>query len=343
VKSRKRILIAGVALALVLAAGLAYKQGADASFYDGYDAALPLATEVRGTESREGYSRIDFTFQGLPGMAVPTLLALPDEEDGPYPCIIFLHGIGQSKGFLDEIAMYYTRHGFAIASFDQYTRGERKLTTKNPITQALGLRKRLSLNVIETRRLVDYLQTRDDIAPDRIYLIGASFGAITGCTAVAFEPRIPAAVMTYGGGDLDLLLASDAAIKELGKFHGLATSIVQYITAPADPVKYVAQIAPRPLLFQNGEHDQLIPLAAARALVDAAGEPKKFTLYDSDHVGMDEAQTITVLEESVAWLIEQDNKITGAASAAATKRNTREAVPAAISQKSIDSPSSAST
>ncbi len=309
-KRRKRIAVVVAVLAVVLVAGALLKRRADAGFYDGYDASLPLAPVVRGTETRDNYTRVDFTYQSLPDSPVPTLLALPLAAEKPYPCIIFLHGIGQSKGFLDDIASQYTTKGFAIASFDQYTRGERRLASKDPVSSLLGLRRRLALNVIDTRRLVDYLQTRDDIAANRIYLIGASFGAITGCTAVAFEPRIPAAVMTYGGGDFDLLLTSDAALEQLGNFHGVVKSIVEYITAPADPVKYVARIAPRPMLFQNGKHDQLIPFAAAEALVNAAGEPKTFTVYDSDHVGMDEQQTLTVLEESVTWLQEQDRKIT---------------------------------
>jgi dienelactone hydrolase len=296
-----------------LAVGAGIKYRADQEYYDGYDASLPLDPVVRGTETRDDYTRIDFTYQSMPDMAVPSLLALPIDTPKPYPCIIFLHGIGQSKRFLDEIAGYYTKSGFAIASFDQYMRGERKLASKDPVTQLLGLRKRTSLNVIDTRRLVDYLQTREDIAKDRIYLVGASFGAITGCTAVAFEPRIPAAVMTYGGGDLSLLLDSEAARKELGSFRAPLTSLVAYITSPSDPVKYVGKIAPRPVLFQNGEHDQLIPFAAAKALVDAAGEPKEFTVYDSDHVGADETQTIQVLKDSIEWLQKQDQRIVSAA------------------------------
>ncbi len=309
---RKFAYIALSAFVLCAVVGALIKYRADQSYYDGYDPSLPLNPIVRSTDARDEYTRIDFTYQSLEDQTVPTLLALPLEAPKPYPCIIFLHGIGQSKGFLDDIAGYYTKAGFAIASFDQYMRGERKLASKDPLSQLLGLRRRAALNVIDTRRLVDYLQTRDDIAKDRIYLVGASFGAITGCTAVAFEPRIPAAVMTYGGGDLNLLLNSDAAKKELGFWRTPLTTLVAYMTAPSDPIKYVGKIAPRPVLFQNGTHDQLIPFAAAKALMNAAGEPKESIVYDSDHVGLDAAQTLTVLQDSIAWLKKQDKLIAAA-------------------------------
>ncbi|MCC6794280.1 MAG: dienelactone hydrolase family protein [Candidatus Hydrogenedentes bacterium] len=332
------LLLLLVLLALASGVGAIAKYRADQSYYDGYDAALALDPIVRETAQRDEYTRIDFTYQSTPDSRVPSLLALPKDTTKPYPCIIFLHGIGQSKSFLDEIAGYYTKAGFAITSFDQYMRGERRIASKDPVSQLLGLRKRTSLNVIDTRRLVDYLQTRDDIAKDRIYLVGASFGAITGCTAVAFEPRIPAAVMTYGGGDLDLLLDSEAARKELGRFRAPLTSLVAYMTSPSDPVKYVGKIAPRPVLFQNGEHDQLIPFAAAKALVEAAGEPKEFTVYDSDHVGLDENQTIQVLKDSISWLQKQDERIVSAANSATTPDGPQTVVAPVSSSSATSSP-----
>ena len=301
--AKKVCLITGTLLLLFVAAGMAGKIWWDAHFFDGYDSQLPLNAVVRGETPEPNYRLVDFTYDGLPGMPVPTLMALPDDTGAsPYPCIIFLHGIGQDKEFLKDIAAPFVDAGFAFVSFDQYTRGERKLVNPGWLEQALAFRRRSALNVIETRRLVDYLLTRPDIAADRIYLIGASFGAITGSTAVAFEPRIAAAVMTYGGGDLDKLLSSDAAKAEMGPYYWPVKKFVAFLTAPSDPVKYVAGIAPRPLLFQNGTHDRLIPVAAADALYEAARDPKERTLYDSDHVGLDADQTRQVLDDSIAWL-----------------------------------------
>ena len=65
-------------------------------------------------------------------------------------------------------------------------------------------------------------------------------------------------------------------------------------------------IAPRPVLFQHGTHDILIPTPAAEAFQEAAREPKAITWYDSNHVGMDEAHTRKVLDEAISWLVKQD-------------------------------------
>jgi dienelactone hydrolase len=315
----KKVAIGLVATVVVcLVASLGVKGCCDARYYHGYNPDAPLNAVIRGTEDRldvaiygtedrTDYRRVDLTFEGVPGQPVPTLLTLPIDGDGPFPCIVFLHGIGQKKDFLDDIAAPFVKAGFAMVSSDQYTRGERKLDEAGPLTGMLRLRRRAALNVLETRRLVDYLETRPDIAADRIYLVGASFGAITGSTAAAFEKRFKAAVLVYGGGDLRALMSSDGARAELGDWTNLVARAGAFALAPADPLRHVDEIAPRPVLFQNGDHDSLIPSATAQALFDVAEEPKEMIWYDSDHVGLDEQQTWEVLNEALAWLERQDS------------------------------------
>jgi len=293
--------LAAVLLIVIVTLSIA-KSRADQVFYAGYDANIPLNTELRTDESALGYRRVDLAFDGLPGEPVPTLLGLP-LGDGKFPCVIFLHGIGQDKSFHDTIAPIFIDEGFAITTFDQYTRGERHLGDVSLISEAYGLRRRAAVTVLETRRMVDYLETRQDIDPDRIYLLGASFGAITGSTAAAFEPRIRAVVLTYGGGDLSKLFASQQAMDELGIMHGIAAAMVGYLMAPADPIHHIAKIAPRPVLLQNGEDDTVIPANAARALQQAAAQPKEIVWYAGDHIGPDEDHVYRVLHNTVEWLV----------------------------------------
>lgn len=300
---RRGCFLALFLLLLSLSAMWAFKAAWDARYYAGYAADLPLGAVIEESTLLPDYRRERFVYTGLPDTRVPGSLALPIATDPPYPCLVFLHGIGQDKTFLDDIAAPFVHAGFAMVTFDQYTRGERRLPPDaSPLREALALRRRGALTVIETRRLLDYLVTRPDIDPGRIYLLGASFGAITGCTAAAFDPRLSAVVLTYGGGDFSLLLPSEQARQALGKWTPLAAWAVSHFLAPADPVRYVDRIAPRPMLFQNGTRDTLIPPAAAQALFDAAREPKDLVWYDSDHIGLDKTQVQRVIADTVAWL-----------------------------------------
>ena len=127
--------------------------------------------------------------------------------------------------------------------------------------------------VNDTRRLIDYLVTRPDTDPDRIYLCGASYGAITGATAAAFDKRIKAVVLTYGRGNLPRMLTAKGIAKKLGSWRIPTQIVTWYFGSIWDPVKYVGRIAPNPLLTQYGRTDTLILDACARALQKAAKNP----------------------------------------------------------------------
>ena len=315
-----RSLLIVVAVAALAGAGaVAAKAYLDARYYDGYDPDLALDVEPRTDEiihpeeAEAPFRRIEVAFQGAPGVTVPARLALPLDADEPVPCIVFLHGIGQDRKFLDRIAGPFTQAGFAMATFDQLMRGERKLEDdESPLRVASAFYRRGALTVIEARRLIDYLRTRPDIAPDRIYLMGASYGAITGATAAAFDERFRAVALVYGGGNLPVLLGNRAAAEELGPWHDEAAGLVSWLLQTADPIHYVGRISPRPILFQNGTDDQLIPTAAAQALYDAAGEPKSITWYDGDHIGLDPDTVRAVLDEALAWIQEIDADVRNA-------------------------------
>lgn len=308
-------LIAGI-LGGLFVLGLLLKANADRNYFAAYDAATPLNAVIVEKEERSDYLRENLSFESTPGEPIPTILTLPKAAPGKVPCVVFLHGIGQEKDFIDEICAPFNQAGFAMATFDQYTRGERKLSKDaSPWQQLVAFRARAAKTVNDARRLVDYLQTRSEIDPERIYLVGASYGAITGTTAAAFDPRFKAVVLVYGGGNIRHLMAASAIRGELEKgpagwlVADLASAAARYVLAPADPLRYAHLIAPRPVLLQNGTVDILISDAAAKALQEAVQEPKKITIYPGDHIGLDEATTRKVLQEGLDWIKEQDSKV----------------------------------
>jgi dienelactone hydrolase len=315
----------------------------DAHYFDNYDPGAPLnvvlheTTEVTMEKPSEAWSITRFTFDGYNGESIPSLISLPANATGrKLPVVLFLHGIGQNKNFLKQIAGPFNQAGFAITTFDQYTQGERKLGARSSLSRLEAFRQRPAKTINEARRLIDYLATRPDIDPERIYLVGASYGAVTGSTLMARDQRLRAGVMVYGGGDFSKLLDSYAnhlsvAVllglidgknldpekpplpkltqsqeRKVGLVIGCIKPLARYFLGVADPVGYVARISPRPVYFQNGKFDVLVPASAGAALQEAAREPKTVTWYDSDHVGIDVEHTRRVLADGLKWLLEQD-------------------------------------
>ena len=315
-------------------------------YFENYDSSAPLnikvieTTEVNKSTPDKGYTITKFTFDAYKGEKIPTLMSLPMNSKGKkLPVIVFLHGIGQSKSFLKEITAPFNRAGFAFVSFDQYMQGERKLSSGASVAASLeAFAERPAKTINETRRLIDYLLTRPDIDPQRIYLVGASYGAITGSTVLAKDKRLRAGIMVYGGGDFNKLLDSyanhlgvaaalglidgkdlnpekpplpkltQAQERQVSMVLGIVRPLATHFLSVADPINYVSQISPTPVYFQNGTLDVLVPAAAGKALQEAAKEPKKITWYESDHVGIDVEQTKQVLLDGLKWLLEQDDQ-----------------------------------
>jgi len=343
---KKKILriVIGIVLPLIILVWM-YKGHRDAHYFDNYDPSAPLnvtvleTSEINKETPEKGYTLAKFTFDGYHGEKVPTLMSMPLKRTGKkLPIVIFLHGIGQNKNFLKEITSPFNQTGFAFVSFDQYTQGERKLSgQKSFLSSFRAFAQRPAKTINETRRLIDYLSAHPDIDPQRIYLVGASYGAITGSTVLAKDKRLRAGVLVYGGGDLGKLADSYAnhlgvAVmlglidgkglnpekpplpkltasqeRKVGAVLACVVPLARYFLGVSDPIHYVDQISPAPVYFQNGKYDVLVPAAAGQALQDAAKEPKKISWYDTDHVGINLEDTKRVLSDGLKWLLEQDD------------------------------------
>ena len=314
-------LLAG--LGLLLLAG--WKLFLDATYFRGYDAAAPLDFQLAEEKETPAYHWTKFSYSGFRGDRVPAVLAMPKDAPGPFPCVIFLHGIGDDKNFMTKhhLDEPFVKAGFAFVCFDQLMRGERKLKTKSGWSEAAAFRVRAAHTVNDTRRLIDYLVTRPDVDAGRIYLVGASYGAVTGSTAAAFDERIRAVVLTYGGGNLRKLLTGGALRNEIGLWTLPASVVAWYFGSVWDPVKYVGQISPRPILLQNGKADTVVAPAAGQALQDAARQPKTILWYEGDHLGktrdLDMPLTKRVLADALKFIQDVDAKATAGSATAKTQ------------------------
>ncbi len=307
---RRVLFRVGLGMVFLLFVFSLWKDFLDARIWDAYDPESVLEASIRSERVEGSLRRQDLEFNGIDGLRVPTLFMLPrDPGEEPLPCVILLHGIGNRKELLDDIGPLLADARFASACFDQFGRGERKQGDRGAVRKALDLRRRVQLTVLETRRLVDYLVTRPEIDPDRIYVLGGSFGAMTGCMATSLDSRIQAAALAYGGGDYFQFRHSDEGREELGAWITPASALLDWLLATADPIDYVGTITPRPLLLQGGSDDRLLPVEAARALAEAAHDPKTVRWYEGGHLDKDEQLLRRVLEDAILWLRDTDARL----------------------------------
>jgi dienelactone hydrolase len=317
---RRTLVILLVIVVAMIAACCVAKAYTYRHFYDGYESSLPLNATTTdpvpvdkpikafGQDLHAQFRSQRIEFDARPGERVPALLTMPMEATQPVPAIVLLHGSDQEKEFVEEIATPFNQAGFAVVCFDQYMRGERRVRG-SVITIGRAYRERCWKTVHDTRRLIDYLQTRPDVDRDRIYLIGASYGAITGTAVVAQERRIKAAILVVGGGNCRLIAKAPEVRRELpGWLAPFAGSLLTLVMGPADPILHAPKTAGIPVLMQNGSNDGVVIPEAGNALFAALGEPKEIRWYPIDHPDREKKgeEVIRLLDDGLKWLVEQD-------------------------------------
>ncbi len=224
---------------------------------------------------REGQQiRYRVEFNGVRGDRVPGYLYVPQDGRHTHPTVMVQYGSGASKDtpYIVRLARRFADHGFEALTIDIPLRGERTPKSTGRWSALATQFNRFDRETFaqtcgDYSRAVDYLQTRPEVDVGRLAYVGISWGAITGITFAAYEPRIRAFVSLVGGGGFvaKVLGGNEEANQDL------------------DPVHQVARIAPRPILFINATKDQMIARPFAEALHKAAGPNAKVVWVDTDH------------------------------------------------------------
>jgi hypothetical protein len=182
--------------------------------------------------------------------------------------------------------------------------------------------------VWDAMRLIDYLQSRPDIDPKRIGMLGISKGGTETYLTAAVDPRVAVAVPIIGVQGFKWALDNNAwqqrvatfqtAVDEAAKLENAKVDaafvrrfyarVAPGIDGEYDAPAMLPLIAPRPLLAINSDSDARTPVpgvmeavkAAERAYA-AAGASDKVGLYLQPHSG----HVFTPIAELVAldWLV----------------------------------------
>lgn len=233
----------------------------------------PLAARQRLVERGGQHERYRVEFNGIRGDRVPGYLYTPVHHPARHPAVLLQYGSGANKDtkYIVTLGRRFADRGFVVLTIDSALRGERAPKHAGPLARLATQFDRDTFVQYcgDYSRAVDYLDTRPDVDPGRIAYVGISWGAITGITFSAYDPRIKVVVSMVGGGGF------------LGKIVG--GTHAEEVTRELDPVNQVHLIPPRPLLLVNATHDRMIARPYAEALHRAAGPTAKIVWVDTDH------------------------------------------------------------
>src|SRR6059036_789987 len=293
---------------------------------------VPLDPQLRPAGTARGLTATHFTYAAEADERVPGIIIRPEKPAGPRPAVIVLHGTGDSKEGMLGLTVDLAARGFVAVAIDGRYHGERtKSGYEEAILRAYKTGKEHPFiydTVWDVMRLIDYLETRDDVDSKRIGLLGVSKGGMETYLASAADPRIAVAIPCISVQSFRWALENNRWQARVGTIQfaveGAARSqgaeletqfvrtfydrVVPGIYSEFDGPAMLPLIAPRPLMVINGDSDSLTPMPgvtlAANSASEAyakAGAKEKFVLRVQKNTG--HSVNGDSLRAAIDWLV----------------------------------------
>ena len=207
------------------------------------------------------------------GLTFPCEVWLPADADGPCPLVVYSHYSGGHRRAATFLTTHLAGNGYVVAALDHAEVVDPSLQPQDgegPEGRQRRVRGWIDNRVPDIRFLLDVILDtappdalpRAGIDPDRVGIVGHSFGGWTALAAAAHDERIRAVgALAPAGG------------------RPARTGIIP-VTAP-----FTDRVRDVPTLVIAGDHDEAVPLATVRDLVAQCPWTTRLVVLDNaDHL-----------------------------------------------------------
>ncbi|MBN2475816.1 MAG: acetylxylan esterase [Pirellulales bacterium] len=285
----------------------------------GFPERAPLHARTVGVLQRKGYRVEKILFESQPKHYVSASLYLPDAERfrPPFPAVAVPCGHSDDGKAYAGYATYCAlaaSNGLAAMIFDPIDQGERHQWIDAdgkaslaccPGHNMVGVgsillgRNTARFEIYDGMRVIDYLQSRDDVATERIGCSGNSGGGTQTAYLMALDERIVAAAPScYICGLFGRLLEHNGA-------QDAEQNIFGQLALGMDHADYCMMRAPRPTLLCTATNDYFNiedawnSFRAAKRLYSRLGYGERMCLVETDQP---HGFSLRLREASVRWM-----------------------------------------
>ena len=216
------------------------------------------------------------------GIEIVGQLYLPGAQT-PYPTVCVCHGIPAgipdpgNRGY-PELAEKIYREGFAVLIFNFRGTG-----ASGGNLDILGWTRDL-------KAAIDYLWALPEVDRSRLSLFGFSGGAAVSVYVASPDQRVSSVVACACPAEFSFFTTANDPQSLVDHFRRIGAirdkdfphSIQGWLSGfrAVSPIKYIAGIAPKPLLLVHGSQDETVAVGDAYRLFAQAGEPKQIIIVD---------------------------------------------------------------
>jgi fermentation-respiration switch protein FrsA (DUF1100 family) len=228
-------------------------------------------------------------YPSLNGKELTALYFKTDQK--PKGTIVHFHGNFGNMSNHFPLALFLNKYGYDVMAFDYegYGASEGHPTPQHIVDDGIAT--------------VRYAAAHLRPGAAGVAAFGQSLGGAAAIVVAAKEPLVKAAV-------IEAAFARHAEMaRAMLKRHWFLWPL--YPIAPLfmnhslDPIKFVAQISPRPIFFIHGDRDTIVPVTMSKELFDKAAQPKKLWIVPgADHLGV-RKQEGKHYEEEIAGFFDQ--------------------------------------
>ena len=241
------------------------------------DAPLNLEKTVESTDDDVEVSAI--SFDSPAGGRVTGMLFDPVTRSSLRPGIVLMHGMPGTARNMSNLGRALAGFGAVVIAIDApfARRGGQpvQFTAQDSADQVQLIK--------DLQRAVDVLRARPNVDDARIAYQGVSYGGAMGALFVGIERRLKTGVLVVPDGGLVSHFTGPEDADFMGNMPCATRVAWLRSMTPIEPIRFIAQATPTPLLIQSGRSDDLVPAADAELLHEAAQEPKTVQWYMAGH------------------------------------------------------------
>jgi dienelactone hydrolase len=242
-----------------------------------WPALVPTRTEIDDGVAADGYRRNRVVFDTEDTMSVPAYLLVPDARESPGSAVLAVHGHGPGKSRIcglepddppgADYAAELARRGHVVLAPDMRCFGERLdwnpedhyACDTNLVHQVMAGWSPLTQNLWDCGRALDVLAEHPLVDPDRMGVVGFSYGGTISLFLAAADPRVAAAVVSG-------YFSSWSEAHKM-PWNMCGSQVLPGMLGMMEHADVGALIAPRPLFVETGREDPLFPVSAAEQSV----------------------------------------------------------------------------